>query len=292
MCSEVFDHTSIIRFMEHRFGVREPNVSPWRRAVCGDLTSAFDFSRARTTPAALPSTAGYAPKDRERHPDYVPKPPAVGALPRQEPGTRPARPLRYAPFTDAVSDASTGRITLTFGGGAEAGAQFLVTSGNRTDGPWTYTAEAGKQIADTWNSAYSHGVHDLTVHGPNGFFRTFHGEGKKTGPEVTGPPRRGRRASGADPDEPGPAPLARHGDLRVRRPGRDLDGGRRRHGAARGAAARRRALVRRDGDLAGGPGLPARFRRARGDGDPGRERPGPRPTLVTAPATGPYATGW
>jgi phospholipase C len=33
VCSEVFDHTSIIRFIERRFGVHEPNISPWRRAV-------------------------------------------------------------------------------------------------------------------------------------------------------------------------------------------------------------------------------------------------------------------
>ena len=41
--SQVFYHTSVIRFLEARFGVHEPNISPWRRAVCGDLTSVFDF---------------------------------------------------------------------------------------------------------------------------------------------------------------------------------------------------------------------------------------------------------
>jgi phospholipase C len=51
VCSEVFDHTSIIRFMEKRFGVLEPNISPCRRSVGGDLTSAFDF----TKPNALAS---------------------------------------------------------------------------------------------------------------------------------------------------------------------------------------------------------------------------------------------
>jgi phospholipase C len=34
-------HTSLIRFLEHRFGVLEPNITPWRRTVTGDLTSAF-----------------------------------------------------------------------------------------------------------------------------------------------------------------------------------------------------------------------------------------------------------
>ena len=69
-----------------------------------------------------------------------------------------------------------GKFNLTLRSGTAAGGQFLVTSGNRSDGPWTYTTEAGKSIADTWNTAYSGGLYDLTVHGPNGFLRTFHGK--------------------------------------------------------------------------------------------------------------------
>ncbi|MZD10084.1 DUF756 domain-containing protein, partial [Streptomyces sp. SID5785] len=34
-------------------------------------------------------------------------------------------------------------------------------------------------------SAYSAGRYDLTVHGPNGFLRTFQGDNKAAGPEVT-----------------------------------------------------------------------------------------------------------
>ncbi|WP_181795059.1 phosphocholine-specific phospholipase C [Streptomyces sp. WELS2] len=185
VCSETFDHTSIIRFIERRFGVQEPNISPWRRAICGDLTSAFDFSRQDTAPAPLPSTAGYQPPDRNRHPDYVPKPPAQGSLPRQEPGSRPTRPLKYAPAVDGSADTATGKYTLTFASGAGAGAAFLVTSDSRTDGPWTYTTEAGKTLSDTWNSVYSGGNYDLTVHGPNGFLRVFKGRNKVAGPEVT-----------------------------------------------------------------------------------------------------------
>lgn len=60
-----------------------------------------------------------------------------------------------------------------------------MTSGNRTDGPWTYTAHAGASVADTWNTKYSQGVTDLTVHGPNGFLRSFRSPGKTAGPEVT-----------------------------------------------------------------------------------------------------------
>ena len=55
VCSEVFDHSSLIRFIETRFGVYEPNISAWRRQTCGDLTSAFRFSGA---PAPYPSGNG------------------------------------------------------------------------------------------------------------------------------------------------------------------------------------------------------------------------------------------
>ncbi len=50
--AEVFDHTSVLRFLERRFGVVEENISPWRRAVCGDLTSLFDFQGAGDTQVA------------------------------------------------------------------------------------------------------------------------------------------------------------------------------------------------------------------------------------------------
>ncbi|MFF9847791.1 phosphocholine-specific phospholipase C [Streptomyces litmocidini] len=183
-CSETFDHTSIIRFVESRFGVREPNISPWRRAICGDLTSAFDFTRTQTQPAALPPTDGYYPPDKNRHPDFLATAPAVGSMPRQEPGAKPTRPLKYAPYVDGAADVTAGTYRLTFSGGPQAGAQFYVTSANRTDAPWTYTAEANKSIADTWNTKYSKGVTDLTVHGPNGFLRRFRSPGKTAVPEV------------------------------------------------------------------------------------------------------------
>ncbi len=184
-CSETFDHTSVIRFMEKRFGVQEPNISPWRRAVCGDLTSAFDFARTDTGTVRLPDTGRWEPQDRERHPDFRATPPAVAAMPRQEKGMCPTRPLKYAPYVDGAALTDEGKFRLTFSGGPDLGAQFYVTSGNRTDAPWTYTTEAGKSIADAWNTRYSAGVTDLTVHGPNGFLRGFRNPGTTPGPEVT-----------------------------------------------------------------------------------------------------------
>ena len=193
VCSETFDHTSIIRFLERRFGVYEPQISPWRRAVCGDLTSAFDFSLTQDRPARLPGTDGYQPPDSDRHDSYVPVPPARQSLPRQEKGLRPARPLPYAPATDAAADRRSGTVTLTFSAGPGAGACFVVSAGDRTDGPWTYTASAGRALSGSWDTAGTQGGYDLTVHGPNGYLRSFAGSVPSAGPEVTA---RHERATG------------------------------------------------------------------------------------------------
>jgi phospholipase C len=92
--SETFDHTSLVRFIEARFGVDDPNITPWRRAVCGDLTSAFDFESASDQVPPLPSVAAYKPTGSSG-PTYVPTPPPSGSVPVQEPGVRPSRRLGY-----------------------------------------------------------------------------------------------------------------------------------------------------------------------------------------------------
>jgi phospholipase C len=57
VASGVFDHTSQLRFLEQRFGVRAPNISAWRRRSSGDLTSALHLRRSNTSVPSLPSTA-------------------------------------------------------------------------------------------------------------------------------------------------------------------------------------------------------------------------------------------
>jgi phospholipase C len=62
VCSDTFDHTSTLRFLESRFGVEVPNLSHWRRGVTGDLTSAFNFAAAPKNGApALPKVVGAVP---------------------------------------------------------------------------------------------------------------------------------------------------------------------------------------------------------------------------------------
>jgi phospholipase C len=179
--SQVFDHTSLIRFIERRFssecgGLREPNITPWRRAVVGDLTSAFDFHKPDTTVVSLPSTISYEPPDAEVYPDYRPVPPAVGTLPKQEPGVRPARALPYELDVVGKLEAQDGSLQLRFGNSGLAAAVFQVRSGEGDAGPWTYTVGAHEHTRDSW-ALKANGQHfyDLAVHGPNGFFRSFKG---------------------------------------------------------------------------------------------------------------------
>ena len=44
VCSDVLDHTSLIRVIESRFGVPEPNISTFRRRMCGDFSTALRFT--------------------------------------------------------------------------------------------------------------------------------------------------------------------------------------------------------------------------------------------------------
>jgi phospholipase C len=54
--SDLFDHTSVLRFLETLFGAEVPNLSAWRRATVGDLTSALNFKKTDQSIPNLPST--------------------------------------------------------------------------------------------------------------------------------------------------------------------------------------------------------------------------------------------
>jgi phospholipase C len=177
--SEVFDHTSLIRFIEKRFGphhpgIQENNITKWRRAVTGDLTSAFNFVSPNAANVPLPSTVAYLPPDDQRHPDYVPAPPADQALPGQEPGIRPARAVPYELHAHGHLD-SDETFQIDFNNTGKSTAVYHVRSGNTHNGPWTYTVQPGAEISDTWNLAAAQSAYDLSVYGPNGFLRTFKG---------------------------------------------------------------------------------------------------------------------
>jgi phospholipase C len=60
--SDLFDHTSVLRFLETRFGAEVPNLSAWRRATVGDLTSALNFKNPDPSIPSLPSTLPAIPQ--------------------------------------------------------------------------------------------------------------------------------------------------------------------------------------------------------------------------------------
>ncbi|CAG9263771.1 Non-hemolytic phospholipase C [Paraburkholderia unamae] len=180
--SEVFDHTSVLRFIERRFGVREPNISPWRRAVFGDLSSAFNFSM----PNEKPSHGFPAPTRAQADAQNVQQgalkrvplpPPGSQSMPTQVRIARPSRALPYRLHVDAGVDARRHKVQLEFGNEGTAGVVFHVYDRLRLDAmPRRYTVEAGKTLSDTWTpAAGSDGAYSLWVLGPNGFHRAFEG---------------------------------------------------------------------------------------------------------------------
>jgi phospholipase C len=176
VCSQVFDHTSVLQFIEKRFGVIETNISPWRRAVCGDLSSALDFSKSDATVPSLPSTQTYvAQADLQCARSTAQAAPASTAqqlVAAQESGTRPARALPYELHVNGQLQSQGYALTLANTG--TQGAHFWVYTGDPTAMPRRYTVEAGKQLTDTW-AFDANGNYMVNVYGPNGYFRRFAG---------------------------------------------------------------------------------------------------------------------
>lgn len=192
--SEVFDHTSVIRFLEARFGVMEPQISPYRRAVCGDLTSAFNFATPNANP--LPELAGRTTRAEatsltaaQQAMPRIPVP-ATPELPVQDAGTRPSRALPYELHTSARVDARNNTVQLLFANASarSAGAVFHVYDRLHLDRiPRRIVVEAGKMLDDVWDLSGDGGKYDLWVLGPNGYHRSFVGDAAEQGeamPEI------------------------------------------------------------------------------------------------------------
>jgi phospholipase C len=210
VASQVFDHTSIVQFLEtwlsHKTGreVRETNITPWRRAVCGDLTSVFQPWQGEPTPLPPPveRTAWLGslhqaqfkplPGTPPLSPDEIltarRSPRALARLPRQEPGLRPSRALPYELSVQAEISQDRQLFSLTFAAGntrhgaRSAGAVFQVyappppgePAGHPEILPRAYTVAPGSEVRGSWLFAdFPGGRCRLQVHGPNGFFRSW-----------------------------------------------------------------------------------------------------------------------
>lgn len=175
--SQLFDHTSVLRFLEKRFGVAEPNISPWRRASCGDLTSIFDFDtpyEARLDTSwikALPSVATYVAETEKLCASAPPPAIATGtAVPAQEHGTRPSRPLPYR-FTVDPTWSEQG-LTLDFVNDGPVGVIFGVQDEIAFPGWRYFTVAAHSRLKEYWPLPAEQ-PHALVVRGPNGFQRDY-----------------------------------------------------------------------------------------------------------------------
>ncbi|MFI8002636.1 phosphocholine-specific phospholipase C [Streptomyces sp. NPDC086010] len=166
VCSEVFDHTSVVRLLERWTGVAEPNIGDWRRSVTGDLTSVFDFRRTQRSPEIAPP--GAAPPFGGR---WQPRPPADQRMPVQEPGVRPARPLPYQPDAQAVlMDGDRLRLSLTNTGRSSTHFALYPYAGEFPVPQHRDVRRKAELTVPLDGERYR-----FTVTGPNGFRREFEG---------------------------------------------------------------------------------------------------------------------
>ncbi len=207
--SQVCDHTSSLRFLEHFFAtkkkaqLREDNISPWRRAVCGDLRSCFrpwmegglaaaaavrreawidGINQARAKP--LPDAG--KPLTPEEIARIRTAPRSSPRLPKQEPGTRPSCALPYELVANLVPGPE-GRPLLRLEARREvfgelaAGAPFQLHGLPKVA---HFAVAAGEELCVPLELPKDNENYRLRLHGPNGFYREFCGVRKQPLPVV------------------------------------------------------------------------------------------------------------
>ena len=206
VCSQVFDHTSILQFLEKfcsaKSGkdIKESNISSWRRAICGDLTSVFrPYNGEKIKTAEViqkelfyenihkaqfkKDPSGYKGLSREEIKQLNTKPSLFPLMPRQERGIRASCALPYQLSADARLSADKKTIELNLAakneifGDKTAGAPFnAYASGGEYLSIRNYALAAGDRIADKWIlSDFPNDQYLLKINGPNGFYREFRG---------------------------------------------------------------------------------------------------------------------
>ncbi|WP_314149122.1 alkaline phosphatase family protein [uncultured Leifsonia sp.] len=192
--SEVFDHTSIIRFLETwTAAIGTPalssTITPWRRAISGDLTSAMDFANPIVDVPDLPDTEALVQIARAGGTIATQVPPAD----RWDGGTLRHRPLSFHPHGTFSEDRTTGTVTahLSLEGGPAGKAVSLQAFPDRylpfANTPHTVSADAPASYA--WDAAAHDGRYAFSVYGPDGFVRSHAGTVLPAGQNNAGVPR-------------------------------------------------------------------------------------------------------
>ncbi|WP_406102439.1 DUF756 domain-containing protein [Streptomyces sp. NBC_01003] len=179
VASEVFDHTSTIKFLETwatHLGkpFRCPNISDWRRSIAGDLTSALDFAHPQPGPATFV--------------DPLAEQSVSIAADHMKP-----RPLSFHPHATISEDRATGtvtaRMTLT-GGPKDKALSFQVFPDKYqpfSSTPFTVTARKTREY--TWDAKATDGKYAFSIYSNDGFVRSFAGQVAHAGTRDGGLPR-------------------------------------------------------------------------------------------------------
>ncbi|UKJ07325.1 phosphocholine-specific phospholipase C [Solitalea lacus] len=220
--SEVFDHTSTLQFLEEFLSnktgkkIEETNISSWRRAVCGDLTSVFRPYNGEKIdlPASVEKEPFLESINNSQFKD-VPKgfkqltaveiaqgnknPLSTDFMPRQEKGVKASCSLPYQLYAGGKLSKDKKSFELQFAaktdvfGPKSAGAPFnvyapgkyrsLKNQGFDTVQTWAFAAKAGEFLNYSWLlNNFENENYFLRVYGPNGFFREF--KGNSSDPEI------------------------------------------------------------------------------------------------------------
>ena len=160
-------------------GVQEPNISAWRRSVCGDLTQLL---RLRPPRLLHTGAAGHRRADGQGRRRQVAArgrncpPPGRRACRRRRPGRRPHRPLPYGPWADVTVDRATGKVVCTLTNAGTAGFHYTVYPNIELAFAGTpFTVAPGATATYIWDASHTDGRYDFTVHGADGFVRRFAG---------------------------------------------------------------------------------------------------------------------
>ena len=224
VCSQVFDHTSVLQFLEvflaRKTGkdVRETNIGPWRRAICGDLTSAFRPHDGSHDTHPLPvqrdpfveqihrarfmeSPSGFKELSDAEIQEVIANPLSNAHLPRQEPGMRPSCALPYELHAEGRLNRENSSFEIVFEA-ANAGAPYHVyapggyyadDAASYTDAPapleevrrWSFTVVSRGKLSYSWPLAlFEDGRYHLRTYGPNGFYREYTGGANDPAVEV------------------------------------------------------------------------------------------------------------
>jgi phospholipase C len=180
VCSQLFDHTSVLRFLEEwqiakgadPRKIRCPNISPWRRTVCGDLTSAFDFSGGKTWPAAVKTVP--TPLKNGAGPLAVPNPQVLPSV--TYPFKRAACPLPYRFFVHE-NVTRDGEFGIDFDNLGKVGAHFIAyrNPGQDRQTAYHYTVEGRRSLTATLQPDDVDGRYHWSVFGPDSYLAEFKG---------------------------------------------------------------------------------------------------------------------